>query len=553
MMQASGTQLLILIAGSAALLLWGARMTRTGMTRAFGGRIRHALAAGTRNRFSALVIGLGAAALLQSSTAVGLLAASFASSAAIAVPAGLALMLGADIGSALVVQVLALKIYQVWPVLFFVGYVLHATFDQREALGKQTGRVLMGLGCIFLSLGTLASAAAAVQESDLVHTVLAGLAGEPAIAFVVAGLLTWVAHSSLAVLLLLVVLADSGVLAHDFLPFYLVLGVNAGAGLPAMVLGLSERPAARRILAGNFSLRLVGAVLAAVALGLWAPALTGLGLAPGQQLVVLHIAFNVMLAGVFIGFVEPLAALLARVVATRAEQDGELATHYLDPTARDVPALALSAAARETVHMVGLVEQMLRQAVDALKADDAQLCERARALDEGIDRLYQDIKLYLTDMTRGELDEPESARAFEIIAFTTNLEHAGDVIERSLLDTIRDKIRSGQSFSKVGFSELMDAYRYVGETINLASKVFMEKNLDDARALIKRKEQFRSIEHDSTAKHLDRLGERRPETVATTSYHIDIMRDFKRINSLFASCAYPLLEEAGRLKRSRLE
>jgi phosphate:Na+ symporter len=552
-METSGTQLLVFIAGSAALLLWGARMARTGMTRAFGGRIRHALALSTKNRFNALMTGLVAAAALQSSTAVGVLTASFASSAAIAVPAGMAIMLGADVGSALIAQVLALKIYEIWPILFFVGYVCHAVFDTRDLLGKQAGRVLMGLGCIFLSLGSLAQAASVVRDSDLVHALLAALASEPVSAVIVAAALTWLAHSSLAILLLLVVLAGSGVLSHTHLPFYLVLGVNAGAGLPALVLSLSELPQARRILVGNFVFRLTGVAIAALTMEVWAPVLMGLDIGAGQQLVVLHIVLNILLASIFVWFVGPLASALERFISDRPETADALAAHHLDPTAKEVPELALSAAARETVRMVGIVETMLQRAIEALKTNDERLCEEARKLDDHVDRLYDEIKLYLTDMSRNEMEEGESSRAFEIIAFTTNLEHAGDVIERSLLDIISEKIKERQDFSEAGFEELMDAYRYVGETIHLASRVFMEKRLEDASTLVRRKEKFRNLEYKSTEAHLDRLSSRMPETLATSSYHIDIMRDLKRINSLFASCGYPLLETAGRLKRSRVE
>lgn len=552
MIEVSGTQLLILIAGSAALLLWGARMTRTGMTRAFGSAIRDRLRASTTNRYNSTLVGLTAAAALQSSTAVALLAASFASIGALGVGAGLAVMLGADLGSALVAQVLALKIYDIWPVLFFIGFALHSAFDERNDIGKQTGRIMMGLGLIFLSLGTLASAAAVVQESDLVHTLVKGLASEPAIAIIVAALLTWIAHSSLAILLLLVVLATSGVLAHDNLPYYLVLGVNAGAGLPALIMGLSEAAPARRIVTGNFIFRTTGAILAAVTLNYWAPVLASSGIGLGQQLIVLHIAFNAILLLVFVWFVDHLAAALKRLIPDAAAPSDELAIGHLDPAARDVPQLALSAAARETLRMVDIVELMLRKALDALKTDDDKLCKETRKLDDAVDRLYGDIKLYLTDMTRSELDEKESSRAFEIISFTTNIEHAGDTIERSLLDTIRAKIASGEDFSEDGFKELLNAYKYVGDTIHLATKVFMEQRVEDARSLIRRKERFRKIEHESTERHLDRLRSRTPESVATTSYHIDIMRDLKRINSLFASCGYPLLETAGRLKDSRV-
>ncbi|MEC9369574.1 MAG: Na/Pi cotransporter family protein [Pseudomonadota bacterium] len=552
MMEISGTKLLILIAGSAALLLWGARMTRTGMTRAFGSAIRSGLKARTTNRYNAAFLGMLAAAALQSSTAVGLLAASFATSGAITVGAGLAVMLGADVGSAVIAQILSLKVYELWPILFFFGYVVHAIFSERNVLGKQSGRILLGLGLILLSLGTLASAASVVQASDLVHSLLKGLASEPLIALIVAALLTWLAHSSLAILLLLVVLANSGVLAHEHLPYYLVLGVNAGAGLPALVLGLSEAPPARRILVGNFIFRLTGVILTAVSLDYWIPAITSLDVGLGQRLIVLHIAFNVVLLLTFIWFVDNLAELLRKAVPDAPKPPEDQIIGYLDPSAKDVPDLALSAAARETLRMVDIVELMLRKAVEALKTNDAKLCEETRRLDDGVDKLYGDIKLYITDMSRSEMDDGESARAFEIISFTTNLEHAGDTIERSLLDTIRDKIKSGGAFSEEGLKELMDAYKYVGDTIHLATKVFMEKRVDDAKALIRRKEKFRNIEHDSTSKHLERLRSRKPETMATTSFHIDIMRDLKRINSLFASCAYPLLETAGRLKTSRV-
>lgn len=552
MIEVSGTKLLILIAGSAALLLWGARMTRTGMTRAFGSKIRDWLRASTTNRYNSALVGMIAAAALQSSTAVALLAASFASIGAISVGAGLAVMLGADVGSALVAQVLALKVYELWPILFFFGFVLHSAYDERNDLGKQSGRIMMGLGLIFLSLGTLASAAAVVQSSDLVHTLVQGLAREPVIALIVAALLTWIAHSSLAILLLLVVLANSGVLAHESLPYYLVLGVNAGAGLPALIMGLSEAAPARRIVTGNFIFRLAGAILAAVTLDYWAPAITSLEIGTGQELIVLHIAFNVVLMLVFIWFVDHLGAALKHLIPDSQDPANELALGYLDPSAKAVPQLALSAAARETLRMVDIVELMLRKALDALKNDDDRLCKETRKLDDGVDKLYGDIKLYLTDMTRSELDEHESSRAFEIISFTTNIEHAGDTIERSLLDTIRAKIASGEDFSEDGFKELLNAYKYVGDTIHLATKVFMEQRVEDARSLIRRKEKFRKIEHESTERHLGRLRSRTPESVATTSFHIDIMRDLKRINSLFASCGYPLLETAGRLKESRV-
>ncbi len=552
-MDISGTELLVRIGGSATLLLWGARMTRTGMTRAFGTDIRRVLAAGTRNRFSAALVGLFAAAALQSSTAVAILVASFASAGALTVAGGLAIMLGADLGSALVAQVLSLKIQDLWPVLFFAGYVLHATFYNGSAVGKQLGRILMGLGCIFLSLGFLASTAGVVRDSDVVRDVLASLGGEPLIAIMLLALLTWLAHSSLAVLLLVAVLAGSGALAFGSLPYVMVLGVNAGAALPALMMGLKEPPKARRILLGNFIFRLIGVAVAYFALPLWVPLAQSIDVELGQQLILVHIAFNILLVVGLIGTTTIASRLLENFVPDAEEVHDEWSPRHLDPTVNDTPPLALTMAARETLRMVDLVEIMLSQAIEALKQDNARICSETGSLDDSIDRLYTAIKLYLTDLTRSELQERESARSLEIITFTTNLENAGDIIDRSLLDTIRKKIRNGHDFSDEGFAELMQVYDYVRETIHLSANVFMEQNLESARALLSRKEKFRDLEFESMDRHFDRLRDRTPETVATTSFHIDILKDLKRINSLFASVAYPILDASGELRPSRLE
>lgn len=551
-METSGTELLIRIAGSAALLLWGARMARTGMTRAFGGEIRRVLTESTRSRPKSLLMGIVSAATLQSSTAVAMLVSSFAASGALGVAGGLAIMLGADLGSALIAPVLALDIQFLWPVLMFVGFVLHARYEHRNLMGKQAGRVLMGLGLIFLSLGTLSSTAGIVGDSDIVHQVFAALGNEPVLAVLIAAGLTWVAHSSLAVLLLIAVLAGAGVLKGDDLAYLLTLGVNAGAALPALALGYNQSAASRRILVGNLLFRIAGVVIAVLTRAHWVPFLESWGLGIESNVIVLHVAFNVALILVFTMATGLMGWFLERIIPDFVDGPDQIATVYLDPSARDTPSIALTMASRETLRMVDLVEAMLGQAVSALKTGNTALCEETRAQDDSIDHLYGEIKLYLTDLTRTELDEKESARAIDIISFTTNLENAGDIVDRSLLNIIENKINSGQMFSDEGMTELMRADAFLRDTIHLAANVFMEQTVDAARELISRKEIFREIEQDSIDSHLERLRLGTPQAVATTSYHIDILRDLKRINSLFASVAYPILDAAGGLHQSRL-
>jgi phosphate:Na+ symporter len=411
----------------------------------------------------------------------------------------------------------------------------------------------MGLGMIFLSLGVLSSIGDVLRHSDIILQLFSSMGNEPVIANLIAAVLTWVAHSSLAVLLLISVLATGGVFDHGFLAFYLVLGINAGAALPAFTLTMSEPPSARQIALGNLIFRLVGVVLAALLGAHWMPLLAEWNMDAGQKLILLHIGFNSLLLVLFIGSTEGMARLTSSLVPVEDKALDEWEPRYLDPSAQEVPTIALTMVARETLRMVDVVEMMLQRSMEALETDDASLCEETHQLDDRVDSLYEAIKFYVTDLTRAELEKEEGKRAFEIISFTTNLENAGDVIDRSLLNTVSKKIKARRKFSEQGFAELKEMYEYLRETIHLASNVFMERTVENARLLLERKRQFREIEKKSTDRHHSRLRSGETKTIETSAYHLDILRDFKRINSHFASVAYPILEAVDELRDSRLK
>ena len=550
-METTGTELLIRIAGAAALLLWGARMMRTGMIRAYGAHIRAFLSSGVRNRFGAALVGVLSALVLQSGTAVALLASAFAGVGVLKVALGLAILLGADLGSALAAQLLALNIRESWPVLMLGGYVLHATSETHRPTAKQMGRVAMGLGMIFLALSLLSTSASVLKQSDIVHQVLTALGNEPVLAIMLAALLTWLSHSSLVVLLLVAGLASAGVLNHDQLVYSLMLGVNAGAAVPAVVMTLSERRPGRQIALGNMLFRLCGVVIAAFTLPLWTAWLSQTGYSVGQLIILSHILFNLALLAGFILLTGAMSRLLDHLVSESNVVADENAPQHLDSSATDLPAVALSMASRETMRMVDCIQEMLAHSFDALERNDPKLCDTASKLDDKLDSLYDAIKLYITELTRSELEEEESRRALDIISFTTHLESAGDVIDRNLLDTVRQKIASQAVFTRRGAAEVADIHAYVCETILLASQVFMEPSVAKAHKLLERKTKLREMEQESIEGHLVRLSKRKPKTVASSPYHIDIVRDLKRVNSHFASVAYPILEQAGQLHVSR--
>jgi len=545
----TGAELLLNIAGGVALLLWGVRMVRTGIMRAWGSGFRRVLARSMHSALTAWLAGLGVTTILQSSTATASLAVSFASKGLIATSTGLALMLGADLGSTLVVQLLSFGVHFLSPVLILVGVI--AFMATESGIARHLGRALVGLGLVLLSLTLIVAASEPLRDSPVTQSVLGAIGGEPIIAFLLAALLTWLAHSSVATILFIMSLVTGGAISLQ-LGLVLVLGANAGAGIVPFVLSLSDTPTARRIPLGNLMFRAIGALLALPFLSEIMPWLAQLNGGDARQIANLHTAFNLALAIVFLPLVGPVARLVEKLMPENREVEGQVRPRYLDPAIVRKPTLALAAASREVLRMADIVETMLRDLIDVFQTNDAKLIARISNLDDDVDTLYEAIKLYLTEASRVDTTEEESRRIVDAITFTTNLEHVGDIIDKNLLEIAQKKIRNRLSFSDEGWRELEAMHARVVNNMQLAIGVYMSGDLDPARQLLAQKEKLREIERVGSEQHLERLRSGRVQSIETSSLHLDIIRDLKRINSHLTSVAYPILDAHGVLRHTRL-
>ena len=527
-------------------------MVRTGVARAFGANLRHVVARGTANRFYSFLAGLGVTAVLQSSTATALIVSAFASRGLMPVAAALAIMLGADVGTTLVAQLLSLKIAWLSSLFIFVGVVMF--LGGKVTRWRDVGRVVIGLGLMLLALRLIFAASEPMRDAAGIHALLNALAGDTVLAILVTALLTWLAHSSLAVVLLVMSLTAVGVV-HMPGALVLVLGANLGGTIPAILSSLSEGPEARRLTFGNAGFKLVGVLAVAPLVGLLAPYLALIEDDPARQIVDFHMLFNLALAVVFLGLTHPVAALVARLVPARdaAGDDEPGRPRYLDRSSMESPSVALTCAARETMHMGDIVETMLRQSMTALLTDDRKLVGEVERMDNAVDRLHEAIKLYVTEVTRVNLDEAEGRRATDIITFTTNLEHIGDIIDKNLMELAAKKIKNKRRFSEDGVAELTALHRRVLDNLKLALGVFISGDVKIARQLLDEKVAIRDAERGAAESHLARLREGRIESIDTSSLHLDVLRDLKRIHSHICAVAYPILDAAGELVPSRLK
>jgi phosphate:Na+ symporter len=524
-------------------------MVRTGMTRAFGSSLRLFLGRYLKNRFSALLAGIGVTTLLQSSTATCLMTASFAGRGILVAAPALAVMLGADIGTTLIAQLFSLKIGWLSPILIVIGLVAFQAGNRKRT--RDFGRLSVGLGLMLLALQLIVADTQPIRESDLLLAVVESLGSEPVIAVLIAAVVTWLAHSSLATVLLICSLAGIGAIPLS-LVFPLVLGANLGGAAPAITATLGSAPAARRVAIGNALFKLVGCLLLLPLLR-WVPEYMALLESdPVRQVVNFHTAFNLALAVLFIGLVGPVSALLERLVPDGPVPADEGQARYLDKGALGEPAVALANARRETLRIADVLDEMLRKSMETLRRDDREYLSVVSNMDDIVDRLFEQTKLYLTDISRHELGEEESRQCSDIMAFATNLEHIGDIIDKNLVELAAKKIKYRLQFSDEGLREIQSMHQRVHDNLKLATSVFVSSDRQLARKLLLEKEHFRQIERDAAESHHVRLKDGKRESIETSSLHLDILRDLKRINSHLSSAAYPILEQAGELRSSRL-
>jgi phosphate:Na+ symporter len=546
-----GSMILLDLTGGVALLLWGLHMVHSGIVRAFGSDLRRFLGMALRNRFAAFLAGIFVTALLQSSTATGLMTASFVTGGTVDLIPALAIMLGANVGTTLIVQVLSFNVSAVAPVLFLVGVITFKRGSQTRT--RDLGRVAIGVGIMVLSLHILLDTLAPAENAPAVRVLLSAMTGDPLLCLLMAAALTWAAHSSVTVVLLVMSLAYSNFIT-PVAALALILGANLGSAINPLVEGSrGDNPASRRLPLGNLLNRVVGCALVLPFLNPIAEGLASLEPNPSRMAADFHTAFNLALALVFIFPLKPLATLLTRLLPEQVKPTDPSSPLYLDETALGTPSVALACAARETLHIGDIIEGMLRQTMTALMTDDRKMVAEICSMDDAVDRLDEAVKLYVTKLTRESLDQQDAHRAMEIISFSINLEHVGDIIDKNLMELAAKKSKRKVVFSKEGAAELESFHQQVVDNLKLAFSVFISGDVKIARQLVTEKATLRAAEFAAAESHFARLREGRSESVESSSLHLDILRDLKRIHSHICSVAYAVLERAGELQASRLK
>ncbi|HVL44179.1 MAG TPA: Na/Pi cotransporter family protein [Acidovorax sp.] len=541
---------LLNLLAAVALLIWGTHLVRTGILRVFGANLRQLIAHSVSSRFTAVLSGMGVTAVVQSSTATALIVSSFVGQGLVGLPAALAVMLGADVGTSVMAVVFSMDLSWLSPLFIFVGVVLF--ISRKDTAVGRVGRVLIGLGLMLLALRLITESTTVLTQSPTVRTLLGALTSDLLLEIFTGAILAIVAYSSLATVLLTAALAGSGGIPAD-VALGLVLGANLGSGVLAVLTTMKSNVQTRQVPLGNLFFKIIGVLIMTPLTGLWLQHVRPYVPETAALVVLFHLAFNVVVGIVCIGLTGTVARTVQRLLpVAKAQAAAGTRPQHLDPSALATPSLAISCAAREALHQADVVESMLLGLHKVIRTDDLKLAEDLRKLDDEVDGLYSAIKYYMTKISREALDEREGRRWADIISFTINMEQIGDIIERVLIDIEDKKIKKGRQFSEAGMEEINELHARLIDNLRLAMSVFLNGSVRDAQKLLEEKARFRDLEHAYSATHLARLSDNTVQSIETSSLHIDLISELKRINSLLCSVAYPILESAGALAPSRL-
>ncbi|MEO4048022.1 Na/Pi cotransporter family protein [Pseudomonas sp. CAU 1711] len=521
-----------------ALLVWGTHIVRTGILRVYGSQLRRVLSHSVRRRPQAFIAGIGVTALVQSSNATALLVTSFVAQGLMALPPALAIMLGADVGTALMARVLTFDLSWLSPLLIFLGVILFLSRKQSRA--GQVGRVAIGLGLLLLALELIVEAARPIAESHGFEALFASLTGDLLLDALVGALFAILTYSSLAAVLLTATLASSGMIGLP-VAIGLVIGANIGSGVLALLGSGMQSASGRQVALGSLLYKLLGLLLI---LPLVQPLVDWMGRlewSAATLVIAFHLLYNSLRCLLLLPTVGPMARLCRLLLPERSRDNGVAKPRHLDRAALDTPSLALANAVRETLRIGDLVEQMLAHLLEVLREGSSEAGQQLRRLDDDVDALYGAVKLYLAQLPRDYLAAHESRRWAEIIELAVNLEHAGDLIEQ-MAGKLDSHKRTRHDFSAEGLEELTALHGLLAGNLRLGLNVFLNGNRDNARSLLEEKQRFRREERRLAHAHVDRLAQQVVQSIETSGLHLELIADMKRLNSLFCSSAYAQLE-----------
>ena len=528
---------LIGLIGGLAIFLFGIKFSGRGLQKAAGGKLRQIVARLTADRFLGVITGIIVTVIIQSSSATTAMMVSFANAGLMTLSQAMGVILGADVGTTLTVQLIAFRIFDYALLIVALGFVLFISKVERYS---RIGQVIMGFGLLFFGMSVMSLAVAPAKDHPAFAQFILGIERSPSLAILASAVFTAIIQSSAATIGLVLTFAFQNMISLGA-AIPVVLGANIGTCATALLASIGSTPEGKRIAWAHTFFKFVAVMLLFPFLGYFTDLIQGTSASLTRQIANAHTLFNVGAALIFLPFVKPWARLFRFLIKDEEAEAEVFRPVYLDQRVLETPALALGQATRETLRMADIAYRMYSRSVDVFLSDDEALRERLIEEDDKVDVLDEAITPYVTTISRSEMSDDEGQRAISLLFIVHSLELIGDIVSKSLMDLALKKMMVSPRFSRDALSDIRKYHGEVEKTFQMAIDSFASQNRRLAEDVVERKSELNIMERDLHKGHLLLLCGNREEVAETSTIFLDVLNDLKRINSNASGIAYAVL------------
>jgi phosphate:Na+ symporter len=527
------------------LLLYGVRLVSDALQRVINGRMQQALTRLLNRPIAAFGVGIVGTALIQSSSAMASLLVELVGANLLPLSVAIVMVLGANVGSTLVVQLLALHVTDYAIELLGLGVAV-ALFTH-HTIFRRPGRALFAFGLIILGLAVIGKSSQPLASSPVTTDLLKALSSAPLVLVLVGTVLAVLLNSSIASIGLVIAL----VALPTKEPFpataalALMLGANVGTTLLAMLASLNDGTlAGRRLALVHSGTKLLGVVVLLILLVPLAALLDQVWPHdPGAQVALTHMGFNLALALVFVPLSRPLAGLMERLLPDKSHHAGEVSgQHVLDPQALGTPEVAQGLATRETLRMADIVIDMFELSMRAFEEQPVPIQKRIIAMDDQVDELNAAIKGYLTQLDEERMTEEQRRQDIALLTIVSDLEAVGDVITHRFMNLARRRSSGQILFSEEGWDDLLDYQKKIKETLQHVMAALAASNPALANKCLARKDDLKRLKRNLHLRHIRQLRANEANSTTSSAVYLDLLDAMSAILSHISNIAYALQE-----------
>jgi phosphate:Na+ symporter len=528
--------------GGLVFFLFGIRFCSRGLQKAAGTKLKQMLWNLTDNRFLGLGVGVLVTAIIQSSTATTVMLVSLTNAGLISLGQVLGVILGADIGTTITVQLIAFKLSDYCLALVVGGFLAMMIAGKRP--WRYYPQIIFGFGLIFYGMKLTADSLLPLKSMPWFLSLFAGMGNLPVLGLLIGVMFTLLVRSSAVTIGIMLTLAFQDLIS---LPaaMPIIIGANIGTCGAALMAAWGGNQESVKVAWGHTIFKVIAGLIALVLVAPFVGLVQKFGGDIARQIANAHTIFNVLASLLFLPFLGPFEKLLNKIVPVMAPSQKAFGPKYLDERALETPSLAIGQVAQEILRMADLVKDMLVRSFEALEKNDISLKNKLVADDDKVDLLEEAITPYVAKITQEDLSGDQSSRGVELLYIVNDLENIGDVISKNIMGHAGKKIEQHLSFSGEGLKEIELLYRETLATLELSIGALASGNLELAQKAHERKDKVLALEKELYKKHLERLQMGFKESRETSTMHLDLLSDFERINFHASQIGAALL---GRMK-----